>query len=111
MPYKTETDNKEYQKEYYRKNKEKYLQSQQDRRTANKKLVAEIKSKAKCEICGESHPGCLDFHHEEDKEIAIADAVHYWGKDRILQEIAKCKILCSNCHRKLHYDELNRSEV
>lgn len=24
--------------------------------------------------------------------------------ERIMSEIAKCDIVCANCHRKLHYD-------
>jgi hypothetical protein len=27
------------------------------------------------------------------------------GKASILAEIAKCDILCHNCHAKLHYEE------
>lgn len=56
--------------------------------------------------CGEKHPGCLDFHHTAGKELNLAKAVSKgWGKKRILAEIAKCSVLCSNCHRKLHWQD------
>lgn len=61
-----------------------------------------------CE-CGESDHRCLDFHHlnPEEKLFDISTkASRGYGKDALLREIAKCKVLCSNCHRKLNYDKV-----
>ena len=60
----------------------------------------------KCEICGEDHPACIDFHHKnpEEKLGDVSDMVGFaYSEDRILQEIAKCNVWCSNCHRKHHW--------
>jgi len=67
-----------------------------------------FKSELYCETCGEPHIACLDFHHRNPKEklFVIADYRQY-GVEKILNEIAKCQILCANCHRKLHYDLKN----
>jgi predicted HNH restriction endonuclease len=56
--------------------------------------------KTKCAQCGMDHPGCLVFHHRNpaDKKFSIQNAV---------AEIAKCDILCANCHSILHWDERN----
>jgi hypothetical protein len=32
------------------------------------------------------------------------------GKQRILDEIAKCEVLCANCHRLLHWEERNSTD-
>lgn len=58
--------------------------------------------------CGERHPACLDFHHRDPKSkefyITIA-AKRGWAWSRIAAEVEKCDVLCSNCHRKLHWNE------
>lgn len=80
------------------------------RRLEAKKWFEEYKSTLSCTVCGENHIACLDFHHinKTEKEKSISQAVsHGWPKDKILEEINKCKVLCSNCHRKLHWEERN----
>ena len=79
---------------------------------ANAKRRAELlewwrafKATLSCEECGESHPDCLDFHHKDpaEKEMWLHQiGSRGWGRERILGEVAKCRVLCCNCHRKLH---------
>jgi len=72
---------------------------------------AELKSQLVCARCGENHPACLVFHHRDPmtKEIAIAVAIRRsWGRKRILAELAKCEVLCANCHAKHHAQERRR---
>lgn len=64
----------------------------------------ELKRELVC-ACGEDHPACIVFHHPDPaaKEISVSDAVRRgWGRDRILAEIAKCEVVCANCHAKRH---------
>lgn len=59
-----------------------------------------------CGECGESHPACLDFHHRDPqgKEFNICNAIAIGLSDKeIAAEVAKCDILCANCHRKRHW--------
>ena len=46
-------------------------------------------------------PECMDFDHiNGDKEFGISEAVGcMYSWKRILKEIEKCEIVCSNCHR------------
>lgn len=65
--------------------------------------MAEIKS-VPCADCGKRFPPyVMDFHHtDRNKEFGVAS-----GKNRnfnkVLTEIAKCVILCANCHRIREY--------
>jgi len=64
----------------------------------------ELKAQLVCS-CGESHPACIQFHHptRATKEASVANALRRrWSRARILAEIAKCEVLCANCHAKRH---------
>lgn len=69
------------------------------------KYVQDIKSNSKCD-CGESYWACLDFHHikSEDKILGIGEMIRnkMYSIEDIIKEISKCRIMCSNCHRKEH---------
>jgi hypothetical protein len=51
----------------------------------------------------------LEFHHrnpaEKDEDIARAVQAG-WALERLQAEVAKCVVLCANCHRKLHAGRL-----
>jgi predicted HNH restriction endonuclease len=65
----------------------------------------------RCNICGLDDPICLDFHHldpsHKDGPITTSIRSKGWSKDRVLAELAKCKILCVNCHRHIHNSTLS----
>ena len=54
--------------------------------------------------CGEADPSCLDWHHRDpkQKEFNVSQMRKGCSKEQVLREVAKCTIVCSNCHRKLH---------
>jgi hypothetical protein len=60
---------------------------------------AELKAQLVCARCGESHPACLQFHHDDPatKEFSIAEAMRRaFSRKRMLAEIAKCTVFCAN---------------
>jgi hypothetical protein len=67
-------------------------------------FLNDYKSARGCSLCDEKDPVCLDFHHKnpDEKEFNIATVRRAYGKKRLLAEIEKCAVICSNCHRKLH---------
>jgi hypothetical protein len=105
----------EYRRSWYQKNidaERKRLRSSNKRRQAELVLWFEnYKSGLSCK-CGEADAACLDFHHSnpKEKEFEISNGVRSgYSKNRILEEIAKCDILCANCHRKLHWRQRKQS--
>lgn len=61
-----------------------------------------------CSDCGNTDYRVLDFDHLKDKEFNISDGIK-WGYslERIKAEIAKCEVVCSNCHRIRTWERLN----
>jgi hypothetical protein len=63
-----------------------------------------LKALAVCVRCGMAKSECLDFHHidPKTKSFAISDKAGAITHEALLVEIAKCEILCANCHRTEH---------
>ena len=90
-------DNPYKRKTYAKKLKDRY-------RKAYKELVDPIKD-VPCMDCGGRFPPCaMDFDHR-DPSIKIFNISAFANqslttrKDMMLDEIAKCDIVCANCHR------------
>lgn len=79
---------------------ERKLQYQRNRRQENSDRMRELKESTPCADCGRTYPAvCMDFDHVSGtKKLKVSGLLnHSW--DVILAEIAKCEIVCSNCHR------------
>ncbi len=62
----------------------------------------------KCEICGYSRCiAALEFHHRDpkDKEFGLAQNGNTISFEKAKKEVDKCILICSNCHRELHFEE------
>lgn len=99
---------RKYDREWYANHPE-YRSRQIELKKKKKQEKREWLNKLKdslggCAKCQEKDIKCLDFHHIGDKKGNIADAIkNSWSKERILEEISKCILLCCNCHRKETY--------
>ena len=74
------------------------------RETAWKRRVvlAKIKVASGCIDCGyNAHSVALDFDHVEPskKLFSISSEIGRHSWDEIMEEVEKCEIRCSNCHR------------
>lgn len=97
-----------HHKKHYAESKHLHKASVKKYKNGRKQRFQEWKRTLSCILCGEPSSCCLDFHHvnPEEKEIAINKAVEHWSWDRIMKEINKCVVVCSNCHRKIHAGEI-----
>jgi hypothetical protein len=69
-------------------------------RKARKELLDEIRS-VPCMDCGGSFPSCaMDFDHVRgEKKFGVMNRYGDYKLETLMAEIAKCEIICSNCHR------------
>ena len=94
------SESKEARRE--RKSREKRIRGRK-----HKKLLLE-QFGGECLICGYDRcPASFDFHHPvpEEKGFNIASEMGSMTYQALLEETEKCVLLCSNCHRELHYLE------
>jgi NADH:ubiquinone oxidoreductase subunit D len=97
-----------YSKTYYEKNKQNVIQKINAKKKIHKTWFVNFKKQLSCVTCGYDHPAAMDFHQVEQKKSnrkvhkLVSDG---HTKKRILEEIDKCVVLCSNCHRVHHHDE------
>lgn len=106
MGYSDKKKQREYQRKWHQQNRKKRYSDRKERRLRNQLFLAECKSRMGCRICGETHPGCLNFHHKdaERKTRKLTEmAARYVSLETLENEMEKCEVLCANCHRKLHW--------
>jgi predicted HNH restriction endonuclease len=69
---------------------------------ARLKAVVNAYRSVPCKDCGNTYPVCcMDFDHVRGKKLGdvATMANHTAPLAKILNEIEKCEVVCSNCHR------------
>lgn len=94
---------------HYIKNQKYYINRNRERRKKKRQWWAELKKELFCVKCGNNHPAVLDYHHRDytQKEFTLSAWYQNYSEERVLEELAKCEVLCSNCHRILHWEIRN----
>lgn len=65
---------------------------------------------SRCAHCGGSfHRAVFDFHHRGDKLGSPSEMFLNKSLSALASELAKCILLCANCHRLEHRDDIRRS--
>lgn len=81
MPYKDKSEQLEYQRLWREKRRLKYIGIMGG-------------CCIKCKSCDN-----LEIHHS-NRETKVSHRIWSWKENRILEEIAKCELLCRDCHFK-----------
>lgn len=94
----------DYKREHYAANKARYIASARQRKIAlveerTQYLVAFLREHP-CIDCGENDPIVLEFDHLRDKKFSISEGMQGRRWQDVLDEIAKCEVVCANCHRR-----------
>lgn len=85
-----------------------YSESKQPRKDELRETYLEIKKSSRCEECGNDDFRVLDFDHidRETKSFNVGDGMRRgYSLDKIKNEMAKCRVLCANCHRIKTWEE------
>lgn len=91
-------------KEWRKNNPEKVKEHGKNRVVRNRKLLNDIKN-VPCMDCNQSFPSyCMDFDHVSgEKKFQIGSRSATSSMTTLFKEMAKCEIVCANCHRKRTY--------
>jgi hypothetical protein len=104
-----------YQREWYEKNKDRHkanvAEIRRDRILRNRAIIEAAKS-APCMDCGRRFPPyVMDLDHVRGiKRGTIASWYVSISEKSLLAEIAKCEVVCANCHRMRTYGRTRRPE-
>lgn len=101
MPYANKDDRRNYYRKHYQANKDRY--AARNRRTiGDKKAYLHKVKSAPCLDCGIKYPYyVMDLDHRpgEIKRFEPANLISAAGWQALVAEVAKCDIVCANCHR------------
>ena len=83
--------------------KKRNVERVKDRGKVLKEKAVEYKG-GKCVKCGyDKYVGALEFHHiNDDKKFSIGNKGLTRSWEKIINEIDKCILVCSNCNKELH---------
>lgn len=107
MPYKDPEKQRAAQAAHYVAHKDRYRESSRNFKDRRNQIVNAAKDRP-CNKCGVKYPPrVMDFHHSDPKTKlhGIGDLIRRGTQKALLEEIAKCEILCANCHRLHHMTE------
>ena len=101
----SETKKKQQRRDWYQRNKKITKQRAAESKIRTQEWFKEIKSKEVCVECGHDVYEDLDYHHKDPstKVTSVSEMVGRFSRQRILDEIQKCEVLCKNCHMNHHH--------
>lgn len=76
-----------------------------------RRYLQEVKQSTPCVDCNENYPyWIMEFDHLSDKEFMINKFKNTTTSlERVREEVAKCEVVCANCHKNRTYVRLLRT--
>lgn len=95
MPYKDPEKQKAYQKTWTKRNRP----DTNLRKKKHRDKVALIKEASPCTDCGQYYPSyVMQYDHIADNKVSPVAKIYGSAWSTIMEEIAKCELVCANCH-------------
>lgn len=111
MAYKDKDDprSKEAKRRHYERNRDQYKEQAKQKKRELRDLVRSIKESSPCADCNVSYPyWVMHFDHVDDNKVGnVSRMINNGGKAKVLEEIAKCDLVCSNCHATRTYARIH----
>lgn len=107
MAYKNPEDKKAAADRHYRENKEYYLERNRRRIEEFRQHIRKYKESRGCADCGEKYPFYvlqLDHLPGQEKKFNVSDLSKIYSMAKLEEELAKCEVVCANCHAKRTYE-------
>lgn len=110
MPYKDPEKQKEAQRKSYFKNIDKNRIKNKTYREKVREYVRTQKESGSCKDCGVAYPYyVMEYDHIEDNKIrSVAKITSNGSMDQVIKEIAKCDLICSNCHKIRTWERIQK---
>jgi hypothetical protein len=90
----------------------KRTEQQRRRVKANRLFVAEETMRRGCLVCGfDASHVALDLHHVGDDKFKGVARMMSYPRKTIVEEMAKCIVLCANCHRMVTHGVITLEDV
>ena len=98
----------EYDRQLYKSGNKKLSspESQKALVERNQKYIISVLS-AGCVDCGNSDIRVLEFDHISNDKFKNVSALRTGSLEKIKEEIAKCEVVCANCHKIRTYGRMN----
>lgn len=103
MPAKNPVLIREIHERYYSNNTEKCKRRVRDRKRLIEQEIRDLKESLPCVDCGNFYPYyVMQFDHVGGDKVAnVSQLLHRGhGRKSVMAEIAKCELVCANCHAK-----------
>lgn len=106
-----------YLKEYYKRNKPEYARRAREYyrkiRPETKSFIDAAKDVPCADCGGRFHPCAMDFDHVRgEKSFNISQSLSKrMSMEVVLQEMAKCDVVCANCHRVRTYNRIHQEKA
>ena len=111
MPWKDIEKQRAAIRRHYYANKDAYILKALKRKQDIRKWVNGIKEESPCVDCNTYYPYyIMDFDHLKDKKWNINELIDRCSVSGLKDEIAKCEVVCSNCHRARTYARLQNKQ-